>query len=235
MFGLGERPRHVAEVADVDVGHPNDTDSSILTVDDDEKFTREFEWLVGVVVHQSRGGAFLTSEDQRVESVAHLARGTELEHSHTVDHGEGHTTILAGPRRSRDVGLVTDNDGVMRKQYNFWPSAHGFDAWDVDRLVSLSSGIPVTLVALDEIEDVDTNYWFTTDAPSVRLVVIHMDLIDAVEIRYPIILASSGRVMDGMHRIARALRDGRDSIPAVRFREDPEPDFHDVQPDDLPY
>lgn len=41
--------------------------------------------------------------------------------------------------------------------------------------------------------------------------------------------------MDGMHRVARALLEGRSTITAVRFREDPEPDHRDCWPDDLPY
>lgn len=28
----------------------------------------------------------------------------------------------------------------MRKQYHFWPGEKGLDAWDVDRLIALSSG-----------------------------------------------------------------------------------------------
>jgi hypothetical protein len=41
--------------------------------------------------------------------------------------------------------------------------------------------------------------------------------------------------MDGMHRIARALLDGRSTIPAVRFETLPEPDYRNCRPDDLPY
>jgi hypothetical protein len=34
---------------------------------------------------------------------------------------------------------------------------------------------------------------------------------------FPVILGPDGRVMDGMHRIARVLLDGRDQVSAVRF------------------
>ena len=44
-----------------------------------------------------------------------------------------------------------------------------------------------------------------------------------------------GRVMDGMHRIARALLGGVAEIGAVRFPHPLEPDYRDVQPDQLPY
>jgi len=46
---------------------------------------------------------------------------------------------------------------------------------------------------------------------------------------------SDGRVMDGMHRVCKALLEGRETIAALQFELDPEPDFRDVQPDDLPY
>ena len=48
----------------------------------------------------------------------------------------------------------------VRKQYNFWPGETGLDAWDVDRLVLLSKDLPVREIALDSIDEIDTNYWF---------------------------------------------------------------------------
>jgi hypothetical protein len=41
--------------------------------------------------------------------------------------------------------------------------------------------------------------------------------------------------MDGMHRVCKALIEGRETISAVRFEEDPEPDYINVHPDSLPY
>jgi hypothetical protein len=54
-------------------------------------------------------------------------------------------------------------------------------------------------------------------------------------LRYPIIRAANGAVMDGMHRVSKALVEGRDTIEAVQFDTDPEPDHVGCQPDDLPY
>jgi hypothetical protein len=34
----------------------------------------------------------------------------------------------------------------MRKQYHLWPADTGFDAWEVDRPISLSRGLPVHAV-----------------------------------------------------------------------------------------
>ena len=97
----------------------------------------------------------------------------------------------------------------MRKQYNFRPSAHGLDAWDVDNLVVASSDLPVRKVALDSIADVDTDFWFKFGpTPTVRRIIDHVRLMQEVDLSYPVILGSDGRVMDGMHRVARAILDG---------------------------
>ena len=123
----------------------------------------------------------------------------------------------------------------MRKQYSFWPGDEGLDAWDVHRLVALSADFPVRSVAVSDLTDVDTNYWFATNAVTVRGVVEHMALVNEVDPSYPIILSASGRVMDGMHRVARALLHGEATIRAVQFDVDPEPDYRNCRPEELPY
>ena len=125
----------------------------------------------------------------------------------------------------------------MRKQYHFWPGAQGLDAWDVDRLIRLSARLPVSSVPLGQIRDLDTAYWAMPGAehPTVRELVGHLRLVLDVDPSFPVILGSDGRLMDGMHRVARALLEGRTEVAAVRFEVDPEPDYRDVRPDDLPY
>jgi hypothetical protein len=125
----------------------------------------------------------------------------------------------------------------MRKQYHFRPSARGFNAWDVDRLVKLTRDFPRLQVSLDAIRELDETFWFGGgDAtPTCRAVIEHARLIEATDLRFPIILSSSGRVMDGMHRVGKALLQGRASIQAVQFADDPEPDYVDVHPNELPY
>jgi len=41
--------------------------------------------------------------------------------------------------------------------------------------------------------------------------------------------------MDGMHRVARALLHGEATIRAVQFDVDPEPDYRNCRPEELPY
>lgn len=125
----------------------------------------------------------------------------------------------------------------MRKQYHFWPGEHGIDAWDVDRLIELSSELPVKDVDLTAIGEVDSVYWFDEDfrRPTVRRVVEHVRLIEEVDLNHPVILGCDGRVMDGMHRIAKALLQGREAISAVQFENEVEPDYRSCRPEDLPY
>ena len=124
----------------------------------------------------------------------------------------------------------------VRKQYSFRPGDDGLDAWDVDRLIEASTNLPITDIAVESIAEVDTDYWFCFGpVPTVRRIVEQVHLIQDVDCSYPIILGSDGRVMDGMHRVARAMLDGRPTIRAVRFVTDPEPDFRNCAPGDLPY
>jgi hypothetical protein len=104
-------------------------------------------------------------------------------------------------------------------------------------LITLSSRLPVRLVRLDRIRELDEPYWFGEEAPrpTCRALIDHMKLIEEADLSSPIVLSSKGGVMDGMHRVAKALLLGRKMIEAVQFEEDPEPDFVDVFPDDLSY
>ena len=125
----------------------------------------------------------------------------------------------------------------MRRQYHFRPSASGLRAWDVSRLVALAKHLPRCRVELASIRELDEAYWFSggsSDA-TCRAVVEHARLIDEADASFPIILSSDGRVMDGMHRVGKALLKGLPTIEAVRFEHDPEPDYVGVDPDELPY
>jgi hypothetical protein len=125
----------------------------------------------------------------------------------------------------------------MRKQYHFRESEKGLLAWDVHRLIELSCGLPVEQVLLSAISELDETFWYSLegDRPTCRSVALHAGLIEQVDLSRPIILSSDGRVMDGMHRVCRALLLGLEFIPAVRFQSDPQPDHTGEGPEDLPY
>ena len=130
--------------------------------------------------------------------------------------------------------LVTKGRGALpvRKQYYFRVSNRGLLAWDVDRLVEIANSLPQKRIALDSIRELDQVF----DEPLTwRSMVEHIKLVDAADLSFPIILASDGAVMDGMHRVVKALRQGADEIAAVQFNKDPEPDYVGRGPEELPY
>ena len=125
----------------------------------------------------------------------------------------------------------------MRKQYHFRPTPEGVLIWDVHRLVELSADFEPFELPLSEIRELDETFWFDPEErdPTCRRVALHAKLIYETDLIHPIILSSDGHVMDGMHRVCKAWIEGRETIRAVHFEIDPEPDFTDVDPDDLPY
>lgn len=125
----------------------------------------------------------------------------------------------------------------MRKQYSLLDSERGLLAWDVHRLIELARDLPRLVVSLDAIREYDEAYWFDgeRERPTVRRIVAHMRLVEAADLAHPITLGADGRVMDGMHRVAKARLAGRETIEAVRFERDPEPDFVGRSADELPY
>lgn len=58
----------------------------------------------------------------------------------------------------------------------------------------------------------------------------HVMRVNSVDTSHPVILDAEGFIMDGWHRVVRALVEGRETIEAVRFVETPPPHF--VEPKD---
>lgn len=123
----------------------------------------------------------------------------------------------------------------MRKQYFFRASPRGLLAWDVDRLIALSRHLPRRRIPLEQIRELDQPVFGEGEPATWRSLLAHVRLMDEAELRYPIILAADGAVMDGMHRVARAVREGAREIDTVQFEVDPPPDHIGMGPEELPY
>jgi hypothetical protein len=97
--------------------------------------------------------------------------------------------------------------------------------WEVPRLWALAAELPSFAYPVAEFAGLDEVMWFGLHRPpTVRAVLEHLARIEAADLHQPIILSASGLVMDGVHRICRALREGRETVPAVRFVVTPPPD-----------
>ena len=125
----------------------------------------------------------------------------------------------------------------MRKQYDLRPSPAGLLAWDVDRLIDLTAHLPRVEVPLESIRELNEPFWFGggSEEATCRAVADHARLILETDLSYPIILDADGRVMDGMHRVAKAYLEARATILAVQLQSNPEPDYVGVDEAALPY
>ncbi|MEQ8816692.1 MAG: hypothetical protein RLO51_13260 [Thalassobaculum sp.] len=90
---------------------------------------------------------------------------------------------------------------------------------------------------MSEIAEIDENWWYGDpgNLPTPRSIAAHMALVEQIDLAHPILLCADGRLMDGMHRIVKALLENRTHVPAVRFLITPEPDYTNASVDELPY
>ena len=92
-------------------------------------------------------------------------------------------------------------------------------------LIRLSRNLPVQAVALGEIAELDRDHWWLAwrrhahGAQRGGALPAH----DGGGSRLSILLDSAGRVMDGMHRVGKALMLGHSHVAARRFAADPAP------------
>ena len=123
----------------------------------------------------------------------------------------------------------------IRPQYHFRQSPQGLLAWNVQRLIKLTNKFKARNISLLNIAELDINHWYTHNIPTCRSIAEHSNLICEADITFPIILDQKGRVMDGMHRVCKALSMGMSEISCVQFESDPAPDYVGKDPYELPY
>lgn len=94
----------------------------------------------------------------------------------------------------------------------------GNDGWSVPRLFELSRDLPVVDVPLDYL-CVSSTY----SGLNMRDMVMHIQAVLDADLDKPIILSEDGDIMDGRHRVMKAILNNVETIKAVRFDENPEP------------
>jgi len=90
--------------------------------------------------------------------------------------------------------------------------------FSVARLVELSRDFKVMSIPLDHL-----NVYNRYSDLTLRDMAMHMNAVNNSDLSYPIILDEDGEIMDGRHRIIKAMITGEKSIKAVRFDKNPEP------------
>ena len=102
----------------------------------------------------------------------------------------------------------------------------GRAVWLTERLWQLSRDLPVRNIAIADIPELDQDCWFgTAYVPTCREVAYHARRIWDADLSHPIILSADGGLMDGGHRLCKALLQGLTTVQAVQFEIDPEPDY----------
>ena len=95
----------------------------------------------------------------------------------------------------------------------------GRHSWSVPRLFELARNLPVMDIPLDHM-----HLYYTYEKLTLREMVMHMKAVNAADLEKPIILDEDGELMDGRHRLMKAMLLGNETIRAVRFDENPPPD-----------
>ncbi len=96
--------------------------------------------------------------------------------------------------------------------------------WFTAGLWVSSKNLPSRSMPIDAFDGLDKNTWFFGKEPTCRLVTEHARRINEASLAYPIILSAEGWVMDGMHRICKALMLEMDAVNVVQFAENSAPD-----------
>ncbi len=98
----------------------------------------------------------------------------------------------------------------------------GKQVWGITRLIERAKGLESFDLPLQAI-NIGTEIWNPIQTP--KKLAEHMKQVMAADLDYPVILDDEGFIMDGWHRVARALFEGRATIKAVRFEVTPSCDF----------
>ncbi len=94
----------------------------------------------------------------------------------------------------------------------------GTHNWSVVRLIELSKNFRVMTIPLEHL-----NVYDKYDSLTLRDMAMHINAVNNANLKYPIILDEDGEIMDGRHRIIKAMVTGEKTIKAVRFDENPCP------------
>jgi hypothetical protein len=109
--------------------------------------------------------------------------------------------------------------------------------WYIDGIWAAAEGLPEEELSIDAVRELDEVCWFS-DAwgkrPTCRAVVAHCKRILDADLGYPVILGPKGEVLDGVHRIAKAMLAGATTVRAVRLPAMPKEDER-IPPDDPRY
>ncbi len=115
---------------------------------------------------------------------------------------------------------INIKDYISVKDYNKATSSIGNDWWYVRDLIEKSKDFPVYDIDIASI-DFGVMPW---NLKSIYDLVQHAIRINDCFLEHPVILSPTGWIMDGWHRVVKAVIQGEKTIKAVRFMELPMPE-----------
>ena len=112
-----------------------------------------------------------------------------------------------------DIGTFAENRFYM-----------GDKVWMIQSLIEHSKDLEPFDMPICCIDTTAEGLW-KGHCETIKHFAVHMRRVNKADLSYPIILSDNGFIMDGWHRIVKALVEGVVTIKAVRFDETPEPDY----------
>jgi hypothetical protein len=98
--------------------------------------------------------------------------------------------------------------------------------WNVTRLIQHAKGFPVFEIPLAGIY-IGAN--ILPESRSARQLAEHVKRVQETDLQHPILMDPDGFIMDGWHRVVKALVEGRETIKAVRFETMPSWEFQETE------
>ena len=94
----------------------------------------------------------------------------------------------------------------------------GRHQWSVPRLIQLAKKLPIM-----EVNVLHICTWHKYTDISLREFVGHIQAVLDADLNCPIILDEDGEILDGRHRLMKALLENKKTVKVVRFIKNPEP------------
>lgn len=114
--------------------------------------------------------------------------------------------------------VTLNNGGLADGRYR---DSNG-DVWSVPRLIEHSRNLEPFDLPLAGIYIGQTIF---AESRTARAIAEHVKRVNETDLQYPILLDPDGFIMDGWHRVIKALVEGKETIRAVRFEVLPYRDF----------
>lgn len=99
---------------------------------------------------------------------------------------------------------------------------HTGNVWRIETLILASARLKTFRFYLDNISLNDPITWRLAN---VRDATFHFNRVNSADLSVPIVLRSDGCIMDGWHRVIKAIVQKRKYILARQFVKNPPPDF----------